>query len=240
MTSLTTAPPETGGGPCADNAGTAVTSRRAVADEVQSAIWSLFLDGQRQSDPPKRYPVMSHPAPEQNPTEPRWKRIWQWVRRHRVELLLFILLWTTYSYFYQATGDNEACRLDQLRALVADHTLKIDKYWWNTADVIHYPPQGGAVYPNKAPGTTLLLAPAYAVAVALLSPLRGFGVPEWVYWHVLIYLLTIFTISFFCALAGVLMYRILAQLTGNQSSFGNGGDCHLAWNPAFPFCDFIL
>lgn len=161
---------------------------------------------------------MAHLAPEQSTSEPRWKRVWQWVRRHRVELLLFTLLWTTYSYFYQATGDNEACRLDQLRALVADHTLKIDKYWWNTADVIHYPPQGGSVYPNKAPGTTLLLAPAYAVVVALLSPLRGLGVPEWLYWHLLIYFLTIFTISFCCAIAGVLMYRVLAQLTESQSA----------------------
>lgn len=167
----------------------------------------------------KALAIMSPFAPEQSKSVPIWQKIREWVGRHRVELLLFILLWSTYSYFYQATGDNEACRLDQLRALVADHTLKIDKYWWNTADVIHYPPgAGAAVYPNKAPGTTLLLAPAYAVVVALLSPLRDLGVPEWLYWHLLIYLLTIFTISLFCALAGVLMYRILLQLTGSRSA----------------------
>jgi hypothetical protein len=50
---------------------------------------------------------------------------------------LFTLIWMSYAYFYQATGDNEAARLDQLRALVEDHTLKIDQYWWSSADVIH-------------------------------------------------------------------------------------------------------
>ena len=78
------------------------------------------------------------------------------------------------------------------------------------------------------------------MVVALLSPVRGFGVPEWLYWHLLIYLLTIFTISFFCALAGVLMYRILAQLTGNQSASVMAVIADLAGNAGFPFCYFIL
>src|SRR4051794_19502748 len=112
----------------------------------------------------------------------RRRRFWQWVRGYRIELLLFVLLWTTYGYFYQTTGDNEAARLDQLRAIVDDQTLKIDRYWWNTADVIHYPPQNGGIYPNKAPGVTLLLVPAYAVVTRALMPLRALGMPEWVYW----------------------------------------------------------
>lgn len=159
---------------------------------------------------------MSLTATEKSTSLRRPQRLLQWVRRHRVELLLLTLLWTTYSYFYQATGDNEAARLDQLRALVEDHALKIDQYWWNTADVIRYPSEGGSIYPNKAPGTTILLAPSYAVLAIALAPLRGLGVPEWVYWHLLIYLLTVCTISFFCALAGMLMYRVLAQLTGDR------------------------
>ncbi|CAN5480212.1 hypothetical protein BH18VER2_BH18VER2_12160 [soil metagenome] len=105
------------------------------------------------------------------------KRAWSWISRHRVELLLFTLIWTTYASFYQATGDNEAARLDQLRALVEDHTLKINQYWWNTADVIHYPSKPGSIFPNKAPGTTILLAPAYALVAGVLTPLRWLGVP---------------------------------------------------------------
>lgn len=161
---------------------------------------------------------MSLTVTEESRSLSRPRRIRRWLRRHRVELLLCTLLWTTYSYFYQATGDNEAARLDQLRAVVEDHTLKINRYWWNTADVIHYPPENGSVYPNKAPGTTFLLAPGYAVVAAALSPLEGLGVPEWLYWHLLIYLLTIFTISFFCAFSGALMYRVLAQLTGDRTA----------------------
>lgn len=144
------------------------------------------------------------------------KRARYWISRHRVELLLFTLIWTTYASFYQATGDNEAARLDQLRALVEDHTLKIDQYWWNSADVIRYPPEHGSIFPNKAPGTTVLLAPAYALVAGVLTPLRWLGVPEWLYWHLVVYLLTVFSISLLTALAGVAMYRVLVELTGDR------------------------
>jgi hypothetical protein len=50
-----------------------------------------------------------------------------WYRTYTVELLLLILLWGTYTYFYQSTGTNEAVRFDQIRALVHDHTLVINK-----------------------------------------------------------------------------------------------------------------
>ena len=156
------------------------------------------------------------------------------------QLLLFTLLWTTYSYFYQATGDNEACRLDELRALVADHTLKIDKYWWNTADVIHYPPQGGSVYPNKAPGTTLLLAPAYAVVVALLSPLRGLGVAG----MALLAPAHLFPDDFHDQLLLRDCWSVDVSspgaTDGEPKRFSDSGDCHLARNVGFPLRDSFL
>ena len=84
-------------------------------------------------------PPAAGSSPEIPPRKNRWK---DWRRRHRVELLLFLLLWTTYAYFYQSTQHNEAARLDQTRAIIQDHTLLINKYWWNTADVIHYQKDG--------------------------------------------------------------------------------------------------
>jgi len=146
------------------------------------------------------------------------KHVAEWSRRRRVEILLFVLLWTSYAYFYQATGDNEAARLDQIRALVDDGTLKIDKYWWNSADIIHYPAEGGAVYPNKAPGLTFLFAPAYVVVSRLLGPIRALGMPEWIYWHVLTYLLTLCTIGLLSALAAVATYHVLVEMSGDRGA----------------------
>src|SRR5438105_1812761 len=140
----------------------------------------------------------------------------RWIRVHRVELLLFLLLWTTYSYFYQSTQHNEACRLDQTRAIIQDHTLLINKYWWNTADVIHLP-EGGfdKIYPAKAPGSSLLAVPPYWFFLNVLKLFRFFGLPEWVYWHLVTYLTTIFTVSLLSALSAVAIYRLLQRTTGD-------------------------
>jgi hypothetical protein len=140
-----------------------------------------------------------------------------WVRNCRAELLLFLLLWITYAYFYQSTQHNEAARFDQMRAIVQDRTLEIDKYWWNSADVIRYTKNGAShVYPNKAPGMVLLAVVPFAIFSIGLSPLRSLGLPEWIYWHGVTYLTTIFTVSLFSALAAVAMYRLLNVLSGDK------------------------
>jgi len=140
-----------------------------------------------------------------------------WVQNYRTELLLFFLLWVTYAYFYQSTGHNEAAKFDQMRAIVQDRTLEIDKYWWNSADVIRYTKNGSNhVYPNKAPGMVLLTVIPFAIFSITLSPLRSLGLPEWIYWHLLTYLTTILTISLVSALAAVAMYRVLNGLSGDK------------------------
>ena len=95
-----------------------------------------------------------------------WRR---WYRSYQIEILLFVLIWTTYAYFYQSTGTNEAVRFDQIRALTHDHTLAIDKYCYNSPDLIRYPNDTGRLYPNKAPGLTLI----GNIPFALLSPVFG-------------------------------------------------------------------
>ena len=141
----------------------------------------------------------------------------QWIKAHRVELLLFTLLWTTYAYFYQSTQDNEAARFDQIRALVEDRTLSINKYWWNTADIIHYQ-KGGTdhIYPNKAPGASFIGVVPYAIITALLGPFRTVGLPAWIYWHLVVYLTIIFTVSFLSALAAVAIYGVLVRMTEDR------------------------
>jgi hypothetical protein len=136
------------------------------------------------------------------------------VQKHRVELLLFVLLWGTFAYFYQSTQQNEAARFDQTRAIAQEHRLAIDDYWWNSADVIRYTKNGrDYIYPNKAPGTTLLAVPFFWVITHLLKPFMAVGLPEWVYWHMVAYLTIIFTISLLSALSAIAIYRVLMRIT---------------------------
>jgi hypothetical protein len=141
----------------------------------------------------------------------------RWIRTHRTELWLFILLWATYAYFYQSTYHNEAARFDQLRAIVQDGTLEINKYWWNSADIIHYS-KGGSdhIYPNKAPGLTLVAIIPFGILSLLLSVVRTIGLPEWIYWHVLTYLTTVFTVSLLSAMAAVTTYGVLKRIGADR------------------------
>ncbi len=141
----------------------------------------------------------------------------QWVRTRHLELLLFLLLWGTYAYFYQSTQHNEAARFDQMRAMLHDHTLAINSYWWNSADVIHYSKDGtDHIYPNKAPGGTLLGLVPFAVVTLILQPLHWWGVADWIYWHLISYFTVLSTVSVLSAIAGVAMFRILRTVTGDS------------------------
>jgi len=139
------------------------------------------------------------------------------IRIHRTELILFLLLLGTYGYFYQSTHHNEAARFDQMRAIVQDHELKINKYWCNTAYVIHYQKQGlDHIFPNKAPGMTLLSVVPFAAIAAGLSTFCRLGLVAGRYWHIVIYLTTVLTVSLLSALAAVAIYRVLKQMTGDS------------------------
>ena len=141
----------------------------------------------------------------------------RWFRLSRTELLLFVLLWATYAYFYQATSHNEAARFDQMRAILQDHTLQINKYWWNSADVIRYSKNGADfIYPNKAPGMALLTAIPFALLWLCVLLLKAIGLPAWFQWHALTYLTTIFTVSLLSAAAAVAIYRVVMRMTANS------------------------
>jgi hypothetical protein len=140
-----------------------------------------------------------------------------WFSRNRIELILFALLFGTYAYFYQSTQHNEASRFDQMRAIVEKRTLEINEFWWNTADVIHYSRDGtDHIYPNKAPGMTLLgLGPFVAVS-SVVSILERFGFPTWAYWHTVAYLTTLLAVGLLSSLAGVAIYRVVKDITGQE------------------------
>lgn len=140
-----------------------------------------------------------------------------WITKYRTEVLLFLLLLGSYAYFYQSTQHNEAARFDQLRAIVENHTLQINQYWWNTADVIHYPKDGSDhIYPNKAPGMTLINLVPYVAVSCAVSSLTHMGFPPWAYWHTVVYLTTLLGVGTLSALAAVAIYRIAIELSGDR------------------------
>jgi hypothetical protein len=140
---------------------------------------------------------------------PRFSR--DGLRYRRVDLLLFALLWLTYAYFYQSAQHNEAARFDQVRSVLEQHPLAIDTFAYNTADVVKYEKDGRKhIYPAKAPGTTFLGIAPFWLAATLLRPL---DLSPALYWHLIAYFTTVLTTGLLSALGGVVMYRLLVQLT---------------------------
>src|ERR1041384_2963379 len=112
-----------------------MTPSESVTEEHKSPLEETDFSSQAQVNKP---PVESTPSNETADARP----VTRWTTKYRIELLLFALLFGSYAYFYQSTHHNEASRIDQMRAIIQNHTLEINKYWWNTADVIHYSKNG--------------------------------------------------------------------------------------------------
>jgi hypothetical protein len=77
----------------------------------------------------------------------------------RTAWFLFLLVWGTCAFFFGGSGFNQNSTFDQTRAIVERGTLSIDAYAGNTYDVATW---GGHIYPNKAPGLSLIAVPLYA------------------------------------------------------------------------------
>lgn len=96
----------------------------------------------------------------------RWRRLralprWWW-------LVAFAMLYVV-PYYPKVQSANELPRAYLVKALVDHHRVSIDESvarWGSTADVS---PWRGRSYSNKAPGTSLLTAPAYAAAELVLG-----------------------------------------------------------------------
>jgi MFS family permease len=121
---------------------------------------------------------------------------------------LFVLLFASYAYFYQAGGWNQNSRFDLVRAIINDHTLRIDPYVHSTGDKAYY---DGHYYSDKAPGLALAAVPI----VGLVRPVMHLfgGDPETYRGIALLsYLATVFTAGLFTALAGVSLYTLCMEL----------------------------
>jgi len=133
--------------------------------------------------------------------------------KRRIQLGILLLLWPTYAYFYQAGADNEASRLNLVRAFVEDGVFWVDPYAWNSADQIVYERDGVRhYYSGKAPGSSMLAALPFKLASELLWPL---DLPEGIHWHAVVYATAITTVNLLSALAAAVMFGVCVHALGS-------------------------
>jgi len=90
--------------------------------------------------------------------------------RWKAAILVGAVSFFSFIYFYEGGGWNQNSRFDLLRAIVEQHTLRIDAYHENTQDKAHFQ---GHYYSDKAPGLVFLAVP---VAVVARSVMRVVGI----------------------------------------------------------------
>jgi hypothetical protein len=122
--------------------------------------------------------------------------------------LLFILLFVSFAYFYQAGGWNQNSRFDLVRAITNEHTLNIDPFRHSTGDKAFF---NGHYYSDKAPGIALAAVPLVAAARPIY---RAFGGDPETYegLALLSYLATVVTAGLFTALASVSLFSLCLEL----------------------------
>jgi hypothetical protein len=122
--------------------------------------------------------------------------------------ILFVLLFVSFAYFYQAGGWNQNSRFALVRAITNEHTLNIDPFQHATGDKATF---GGHFYSDKAPGLALAAVPVVAAARPIWHAFGGD--PETLGGLALLsYLATVFTAGLLTALGGVSLYRACRDL----------------------------
>jgi len=154
-------------------------------------------------------------------------------RPDRTEWILVFSLFLAYAWFYQGGGWQQNSRLDQIRALVGTGELRINDYLLYRPDTrdgeveirrvaipgpvgslesIRNPNSGdlslrnGNVYPNKAPGISLLAAPAYGLVQGIGSTL-GADPDAWRSLTLNAWLATALSVGLVGALGCLIFYR---------------------------------
>ena len=125
---------------------------------------------------------------------------------------LFVLLFASYAYFYQAGGWNQNSRFALVRAITNEHTLNIDPFSNATGDKAFF---DGHYYSDKAPGLALAAVPAIAVVRPVLHAVGGD--PEtYAGIALLSFLATVFTASLMTAAAGVALFSLCVELGASE------------------------
>lgn len=119
-----------------------------------------------------------------------------------IPLLLAIVLLSSYAYFESGSIWNQDSHFDVTRALVEQHTMRIDSYQANTGDKAFC---NGHFYCDKAPGLSLLAAPGWGLTRVLA---RAVGKDQNSYQITRLgrYLAGVITVSLPAAVALVLLF----------------------------------
>src|SRR5262249_25345534 len=117
----------------------------------------------------------------------------------RLRVTLFLLLFASYAYFYQAGGWNQHSRFNLVRAIVNDGSFGVDPYNRSTGDQAVF---DGHYFSDKAPGLSFAALPSVLVGRAIYRALGGdaesYEGIAWMSW-----VATVFTAGLFTALAAV-------------------------------------
>jgi hypothetical protein len=135
-------------------------------------------------------------------------------RNRKRAFLIGAVAFVSFAYFYGGGGWNQNSRFDLLRAIIEQHTLRIDAYHDNTEDKAHF---AGHYYSDKAPGLVFLALP-FGVATRIV--LRAAGVnPESPRAEVAIsYLASLGSVALPTALACVCVFFLALRLGLSFSS----------------------
>ena len=121
---------------------------------------------------------------------------------------IFVLLFASYAYFYQAGGWNQNSRFALVRAVTNAHSVRIDPFEKATGDKAFF---GGHYYSDKAPGLALTAVPIVAAARPIMT-LGGDDPESYGGIAFLSFLSTVLTVGILTATAGVSLYRVCIDL----------------------------
>ena len=131
----------------------------------------------------------------------------------RLRLALFVLLFVSFAYFYQAGGWNQNSRFALVRAITNEGTLNIDPFQLSTGDKAlfqdHY-------YSDKAPGIALMAVPVVGLARPIYRTLFHGDAETYEGLALMSFLSTVFTAGLFTALAGVAIFDLCLELGASR------------------------
>lgn len=126
-------------------------------------------------------------------------------RENRLEITIFLVLFLSFAYFYQGGGANQNARLGQMRAVAEKGQLHLSGLRVPTHDIVDV---DGKIYPNKAPGMSLVGIGPYFLISRLKGALIGLFSED--FYHLFsCWLVTVIIVALPCALGGVVFFRLL-------------------------------
>jgi hypothetical protein len=147
---------------------------------------------------------------------------------------LALLLAALYGSFYASLGHNETAHLDLVRALAEDQSPVVDRFRYNSADLIVH---GERTYSNKAPGTALAALPAFALAERLT---RGLPLSEPSRWDLVAYFTTLGSIGLASILAALATFRLVARRIADERAALAAVLALWCATPLFPFSTMLF